>query len=84
MNHRFLGKYSVDLIDIDPFMTGLATSHPLMLGLNKYSPSLNYTIHNRDAVDFIEKNPVRLTEYRYIVIDFPVMLSPVIDEVKKF
>jgi predicted membrane-bound spermidine synthase len=65
-------------------MTNLAQSHPLMLKLNKYLPSQNYQIHNRDAIPFIEEQGSELHKYRYIVIDFPVMISPVADEVKKF
>jgi predicted membrane-bound spermidine synthase len=65
-------------------MTNLAQSHPLMLKLNKYLPSQNYQIHNRDAIPFIEEQGSELHKYRYIVIDFPVMISPVTDEVKKF
>ena len=84
MNHRFLGSYDVDLIDIDPLMTHLAQSHPLMLQLNQYTPSQNYHIHNMDALDFMTYQQERLHEYDYIVLDFPVMISPVNDEVKKF
>lgn len=84
MNHRFIGSYDLDLIDIDPFMTRLAASHPLMLQMNRYEPSKNYRVHNMDAVVFVEENEKRLQGYRYIIIDFPVMISPVSDEVKKF
>ena len=84
MNHRFLGKHDVDLVDIDPFMTDLAESNSIMLQLNKYISRPNYRIHNLDAVLFIEENREKISEYRYIVIDFPVMISPIADEVKKF
>ena len=84
MNHRFIGTYDLDLIDIDPFMTDLAASHPLMLQMNQYVPSANYRVHNMDAVVFVEENEKKLSEYRYIIIDFPVMISPVSDQIKKF
>jgi hypothetical protein len=84
MNHRFLRSFETDLIDIDPFMTNLAKTHPLMMQLNQYVPAENYRIHTMDANIFLEENRNRIAEYQYVVIDFPVMISPVSDAVKKF
>ena len=84
MNHRFLGNHDVVLIDIDPHMTDLAQSNELMLRLNKFQPSPNYRIYNGDALDYLEQDPEMIREFKYVVIDFPVMISPVNDGVKKF
>lgn len=84
MSHRFLGNHDVVLIDIDPHMTGLAQSNEVMLRLNRFQPSPNYRIYNMDALNYLEQYVERIGSFKYIIIDFPVMISPVHDGVKKF
>ncbi len=51
----FPGVQSVDLVDLDPRLTQLFSSHPLLTGLNGDSLSdPRLTVHNEDAVAFLE------------------------------
>ena len=63
------GVEKVTLVDLDPAMTRLAATHPVLLDLNKGSMlDKRLEIVNRDARQFVEQN-ARL--YDLIIIDLP-------------
>ena len=60
---------SVDLVDIDPKMTGLAKTHPLLLSINRGSMnSPKVRVVNKDAAAFMKEN-AKL--YGVIILDLP-------------
>ncbi len=60
---------SVTLVDLDPAMTRLATTHPLFLALNGGSlRSPKVKVVNEDAMIWIEKEP---DLFDVVVVDFP-------------
>ena len=60
---------SVTLVDMDPAMTGLAKTHPVLLGINKGAMNdPKVRIVNQDAATFM-KNDANL--YGVIIIDLP-------------
>src|SRR6201981_2523339 len=60
---------SVTLVDLDPEMTRLFTTHPMLTALNQKSFQ-NSRVHiiNADAFPWVDANPDR---FDFIVIDFP-------------
>ena len=59
----------ITLIDIDPVMTDLAKTHPVLTGMNKFSlnnPKVN--VQNRDGYTFLEQTT---DFYDVIIIDLP-------------
>ena len=70
---RELLKYEdvqqITLVDLDPAMTTLATTHPLLLELNQHSLlNSKVTIINQDAQTYLEQTSDR---YSVILIDLP-------------
>lgn len=80
MNFRFLKDFQVDLVDIDPFVTNLFSTHPLCLSLNQFQPQRNYRFQNKDGVKSILENQGK--KFDHIILDLPVFFSHIDDEVK--
>jgi spermidine synthase len=60
---------SIRLVDLDPEMTRLFSTHPILTGLNQRSfssPKVHVT--NADAFPWVDSNP---DSFDFIVIDFP-------------
>ena len=67
LRHKKLQKLTV--VDIDPQMTALARTHPLLININAtafHDPKV--TIINTDAFTFLQKNT---QQYDVIIADFP-------------
>lgn len=59
----------IDLVDLDPVMTQLATSHPMLRQLNERSMSNpKVKVYNQDAFTFIKRSS---DVYSVIIIDLP-------------
>ena len=60
---------SIDLVDLDPEMTRLFSTHPMLTALNQRSfSSPKVHITNADAFPWVDSNP---DSFDFIVIDFP-------------
>jgi spermidine synthase len=60
---------SIALVDLDPEMTRLFSTHPMLTGLNQRSfSSPKVHITNADAFPWVDSNP---DSFDFIVIDFP-------------
>ncbi len=63
---------SVDLMDIDPLMTTIAKTHPVLTSLNHHSLEYSWlTIHNADAYRFVEDMMRQGKKTDMIIADFP-------------
>lgn len=59
----------IDLVDLDPQVTQLASHHPALVALNHGSlADKRLAIHNQDAFQWVERHPEL---YDAIVLDFP-------------
>ena len=59
----------IDLVDLDPAMTELGRTHPLLTSMNQDAlsdPKVN--IYNQDGYTYLEHNPAR---YDVVIIDLP-------------
>ena len=66
---RYDSVEAVTLVDLDPEMTRLFASHPLLTPLNDNAlNSSKVQIVNADAFKWLEQNPER---FDFIVVDFP-------------
>lgn len=66
---RYPSLETATLVDLDPAMTGLFSSEPLLLGLNERSfLDPRVTVANADAMTWLEEHP---GTYDLVVIDFP-------------
>jgi spermidine synthase len=62
-------KWNITLVDLDPQITYLAQTHPILLKLNKWSlNNKNVKILNQDAFNCLRKNKQK---YNIIIADFP-------------
>ncbi|HXX26851.1 MAG TPA: polyamine aminopropyltransferase [Terriglobales bacterium] len=60
---------SIDLVDLDPEMTRLFSTHPMLTALNQRSfSSPKVHITNADAFPWVDSNP---DSFDFMVIDFP-------------
>ena len=66
---RYPGIQSITLVDLDPEMTHLFSTHPMLVRLNGgslSSPKLH--VINQDAFPWLESNP---DVFDFVVVDFP-------------
>jgi spermidine synthase len=66
---RYPSVENVTLVDLDPEMTHLFSTHPILAGLNQHSLTApRVHVINADAFRWLDSNPGR---YDFIVADFP-------------
>lgn len=65
-------QWSLTLVDLDPWMTNLARTNPVLRALNKWILDDNrVTIINEDAYTFVQKSVFRWETYDIIIADLP-------------
>ncbi len=66
---RYPEVKSIEIVDLDPGITDLATTHPVFTKLNKNSmQDPRVTVHNQDAFKFVESSSAL---YDVVLIDLP-------------
>jgi spermidine synthase len=66
---RYPGVEHVTLVDLDPMMTGLFTTHPMLTRLNEHAfTSPKVRVINADAFVWLDQNAEK---YDFAVVDFP-------------
>jgi spermidine synthase len=69
---RYPAVESVDLVDLDPEMTRLFRETPLLAELNAGAlADARVTVHNADAMHWLEERRSALTPWDVIIIDLP-------------